>query len=192
MNTCSQILGPIAVSFQEKLENVSFSKLIFCNSYIICCLIRILFRYQYFDSCCGRLRDEHLLGVAFFKCLFTITITIEVEIVKLSHTWRWFDLNGFGFNQRLIQYCQNFILSTDAEWPFGACSQLWHWGRTQGCCFSWFQYWILPTKLNKMLTLMKQKFCLLSTNSTARSNVETVLFIFVTCDFQHSHYITLS
>ena len=27
-------------------------------------------------SGCGRLRDEHLLGVAFFKCLFTITITI--------------------------------------------------------------------------------------------------------------------
>ena len=40
---CSQNLGPIAVSFQEKLENVSFSKLILCNSYIICCLIRILF-----------------------------------------------------------------------------------------------------------------------------------------------------
>ena len=72
---CSQNLGPIAVSFQEKPENVSFSKLILCNSYIICWLIRILFRYQYFDSCCGRLRDEHSLGVAFFKCLFTITIT---------------------------------------------------------------------------------------------------------------------
>ena len=32
--------------------------------HIICCLIRILFR---FDSCCGCLRDEHLLGVAFFQ-----------------------------------------------------------------------------------------------------------------------------
>ena len=32
---------------------------ILCNSNIICCLIRILFRYQYFDSCCGRFRDEH-------------------------------------------------------------------------------------------------------------------------------------
>ena len=76
---CSQNFGPIAVSFQEKPQNVFFSKLILCNSYIICCLIRILFRYQYFDSCCGRLRDEHLLGVAFFKCLFTITITITVS-----------------------------------------------------------------------------------------------------------------
>ena len=24
-------------------------------------------RYQYFDSCCGCLRDEHLLGVAFLN-----------------------------------------------------------------------------------------------------------------------------
>ena len=43
---CSWNLGRIAVSFQEKLENISFSKLILCNSYIICCLIRTLFRYQ--------------------------------------------------------------------------------------------------------------------------------------------------
>ena len=75
---CSQNLRPIAVCFQEKPENVSFSKLISLVTVIlyVSCLIRILFRYQFFDSCCGRLRDEHLLGVAFFKCLFTITITI--------------------------------------------------------------------------------------------------------------------
>ena len=75
---CSQNLRPIAVRFQEKPENVSFSKINFsCNSYnSYLALFVYFFRYQYFDSCCGRLRDEHLLGVAFFKCLFTITITI--------------------------------------------------------------------------------------------------------------------
>ena len=71
---CYQNFGPIAVSFQKKNENVFFSILILCNSYII---NLYTFRYQYFDSCCGRLRDEHLLGVAFFKCLFTITITVS-------------------------------------------------------------------------------------------------------------------
>ena len=34
---------------------------------VICCLIRILFRYQYFDSSCGHLRDEHLLRSSVFQ-----------------------------------------------------------------------------------------------------------------------------
>ena len=44
-------------------------------------VIILNFRYQYFDSCCGRLRDEHLLGVAFFKCVFTITIQLQFPML---------------------------------------------------------------------------------------------------------------
>ena len=40
-------------------------------------ICNLYFRYHCFESFCGRLRDEHLSGVAFFKCLFTISITGE-------------------------------------------------------------------------------------------------------------------
>ena len=79
-----RILHQSVSDFKKNLKTFLFQNRFSCNSYILCCLIRILFRYQYFDSCCGRLPDEHLLGVALFKFLFTITITIAI-LFLLSH-----------------------------------------------------------------------------------------------------------
>ena len=62
---CSCNLRPIAACFQEKLVlklfyfKVNFLLYILSNFYI--------FSLSHFDSCCGHLRDEHLLGVAFFQ-----------------------------------------------------------------------------------------------------------------------------
>ena len=61
-----RILDQSLSVFKKNLKTFPFQNWFSCDSFALSCLIRTLFRYEYFDSCCGRLRDERL-GVAFFQ-----------------------------------------------------------------------------------------------------------------------------